>query len=71
MVQMHDLGLGVCTIEVQEGAGEFQAVGSTGFAPVPAGRKLAFAIETERGVVKIGEMPKASPPTQAPPKATK
>jgi hypothetical protein len=68
-VQMHDLGLGVCTIEVQQGSAEFQVMGSTGFVPVPAGRKLAFALEVDRtGIVKVGEMPKeTSQPKMAKP----
>jgi hypothetical protein len=64
-VQMSDLGLGVCTLEVRKGALEFELVGAA-FVPVPAGRKLAFAIEVDRntGAVKIGEMPKETPPAK-------
>lgn len=62
MVRMHDLGLGVATLEVQTGAAEFEVAGSTGFAPVPLGRKVAFALEVDKsGVVKVGEMPKEAP----------
>jgi hypothetical protein len=60
-VRMSDLGLGVCTLEVQTGNAEFELVGAS-FAPVPAGRKLAFALEVDKttGVLKVGEMPKVS-----------
>lgn len=62
MVRMHDLGLGVATLELQSGTAEFQVAGSNAFAAVPAGRKLAFALEVEKnGVVKVGEMPKETP----------
>lgn len=59
MVRMSDLGLGVCTLELQRGAAEFEIVGAA-FVPVPVGRKLAFALELDKatGVVKVGEMPK-------------
>lgn len=58
MVRMSDLGLGVCTIELQRGAAEFEPAGGA-FAPVPLGRKLAFALEVDRstGAIKLGEMP--------------
>lgn len=59
MVRMHDLGLGVQTLELQAGAAEFEVVGSTGYAPVPPGRKVAFALEVDKGgALKVGEMPK-------------
>lgn len=62
MVRMHDLGLGVATVELQTGAAEIEVAGSTGFAPVPLGRKVAFALEVDKsGVVKVGEMPKEAP----------
>jgi hypothetical protein len=59
MVRMSELGLGVCHVEVLNGAAEFEPVGGK-FAPVPAGRKLTFAIEQDKatGAVKLGEMPK-------------
>ena len=58
-VQMSDVGLGVCTFELQQGTAEFEVLGGA-FQPVPPGRKLAFAIELDRstGAPKIGEMPK-------------
>jgi hypothetical protein len=59
MVQMSDLGLGVCTLEIEKGSAEFEIAGGAS-TPVPAGRKLAFAIEVDKatGAVKVGEMPK-------------
>ncbi len=62
LVQMHDLGLGVATLELKSGAAEFEVLGSTAFVPVPLGQKLAFALELDKnGVVKVGEMPKETP----------
>lgn len=60
MVSMSDLGLGVCTAELQKGAAEFEGAGAAAFVPMPLGRKLAFALEVEKatGVIKVGEMPK-------------
>ena len=62
MVRMSDLGLGVCNVELHSGSAEFEAVGGK-FAPLPAGRKLAFAIEQDKasGAVKLGEMPRDTP----------
>jgi hypothetical protein len=62
MVSMSDLGLGVCTFDLVKGAAEFEVLGGV-FTPVPAGRKLAFAIELDKttGAPKIGEMPKETP----------
>jgi hypothetical protein len=61
-VRMSDLGLGVCTFELDRGAAEFEVVGGV-FTPVAAGRKLAFAIEIDKstGAPKVGEMPKETP----------
>jgi ferric-dicitrate binding protein FerR (iron transport regulator) len=61
-VRMSDLGLGVCTIELQRGAAEFEVLGGT-FKPVPLGQKLVFALEVNKstGVVQVGEMPKETP----------
>jgi hypothetical protein len=62
MLRVHDLGLGVCTIDVQTGAAEFDVVGSAGYAPVAAPRKLAFALDVDKnGVAKVSEMPKETP----------
>ena len=62
MVRMSDVGLGVCTLELQKGAAEFEGMGLS-FVPVPLGRKLAFALEVEKatGAIKVGEMPKETP----------
>jgi hypothetical protein len=59
MVRMSDLGLGVCTLELQSGTAQFEVLGGKS-EPLPPGRKLAFAIEIEKGTgnVKVGEMPK-------------
>jgi hypothetical protein len=59
MIQMSDLGLGVATLELMSGVAQFEPVGGK-FQSMPAGRKLAFAIELEKGTgnVKVGEMPK-------------
>lgn len=58
-VQMTDLGIGLCTLELREGLAEFEPVGGK-FAPLPAGKRLALALEVDSasGAVKIGEMPK-------------
>lgn len=63
MVRMSDLGLGVCTLELQKGAAEFELAGRE-FVAVPIGQKLAFALELEKttGEIKVGEMPKETPP---------
>jgi hypothetical protein len=70
MIRMSDLGLGVCTLELQTGKADFEVVGGK-FEPLPAGRKLAFAVEVDKatGNVKIGEMPKAGDPKSADPKS--
>lgn len=61
-LNMSDLGLGVCTVELQKGAAEFEIIGAS-YARVPLGQKLAFALEVEKatGVVKVGAMPKENP----------
>jgi hypothetical protein len=61
-VRMSDLGLGVCTIELEKGAADFERVGGT-FVPLQVGRQVAMAIEIERttGVVKVSDMPKETP----------
>lgn len=58
-VQMTEVGIGYCSLELQSGSAEFERVGGA-FAPVPVGRLMAFAVEVNRltGAVKIGEMPK-------------
>ena len=56
---MSDLGLGVCTLELERGSAEFEVTGGT-FTPLAVGRQLAFAIEIDKstGVARVGEMPK-------------
>jgi hypothetical protein len=58
-VRMSDLGLGVCTLELEKGTAEFEPVGGK-FAPIPPGRTLTYALELDRitGAVKVSEMPK-------------
>lgn len=65
MVRMSDLGLGVCTFEVEKGAAEFEITGGT-FVPAPLGHQLAFAIELDKtsGAPKVSEMPKETPKTK-------
>ncbi len=62
MVRMSEVGLGTCAIELERGSGEFEPLGGS-YVGIPAGRRLAFAIEVDRstGAVKIGEMPKETP----------
>jgi hypothetical protein len=57
-VQMSDLALGVATLELMKGSAELELPGAA-FVPVPAGRKLAFALEVDKstGTIKVGEMP--------------
>ena len=58
-LQMTEIGIGYCSLELQSGSAEFEPIGGS-FSPVPVGRLLAFAVEVNRvtGAVKIGEMPK-------------
>lgn len=62
MARMTEVGIGMCAIELERGAGEFEPVGAN-WAAIPPGRRLAFAIEVDRttGRVKIGAMPTAAP----------
>jgi hypothetical protein len=61
-VRMSDLGLGICTLELEKGSAEFEVAGGK-FAPVPVGQQLAFALEIDKntGLPKVGEMPKPVP----------
>lgn len=75
MVRMSDLGLGVCTVEIKSGEGQFEALGGKP-EKVATGRKLAFAIEIEKGSgnVKLSDMPKeadVAPAEAAPTEAKK
>jgi hypothetical protein len=60
MVRMTEAGIGMCAIELERGAAEFELPGAA-YVKVPEGRRLAFAVEIDRttGAVKVGEMPKA------------
>jgi hypothetical protein len=62
MVRMTDVGIGMCAVELERGAAEFEPVGAT-WAKLPPGSRLAFAVEIDRasGGVKIGPMPAAEP----------
>ena len=57
MVRMSDLGLGICSIELQKGAAEFEPPGKA-FSPLPAGRNFTYALEIEKatGAIKVGEL---------------
>jgi hypothetical protein len=57
-VRMSDLGLGVCTLELEHGAAEFEVTGGA-FTPLQVGRELVFALEIDKstGIAKVGEMP--------------
>jgi hypothetical protein len=56
-VQMSDLGLGVCNVELQRGSAQFEPLGRP-VVPLVEGRKLTFAIEQDKaGVVKLSDMP--------------
>jgi hypothetical protein len=67
LVQMSDLGLGVCTVEMQAGDARFEVQGGKP-VPLPPGRRLTFAIEIEKstGTVKVGDMPKPADAKPAP-----
>ena len=61
MIRMHDLGLGICSVEVQSGTMEFEPTGGGAVTRVPAGRSLEFSIEVDQaGTVKLGDMPNAT-----------
>jgi len=61
-VQMSDLGLGVAEVELTKGRADFEVTGGA-VVPVPAGGKLAFALEVDKatGVTRVGPMPSAAP----------
>ncbi len=62
-VRMAAMGLGVCAVELERGVAEFEPMGGA-YAPMPAGRRLAFAVEMDArtGAVTMGEMPKETAP---------
>lgn len=59
LVQMSELGLGVCDLELLNGLADFEPVGGK-FTPIPVGKKLALAVEQDKktGAIKMIEMPK-------------
>lgn len=60
-IQMTELGLGVCQLELREGSAEFEPAGGA-VTRLEPGRRLAFALEVESGGrVKLSEAPKAGP----------
>jgi len=66
MARMHDLGLGVCNVELEHGAAEMElagAVAGTAATKLNPGKREAWAIEMDKatGAVTVGEMPKAEP----------
>lgn len=65
MVRMTEVGLGLCTLELELGRAEFELAGAA-YARISAGQRLAFAIEVDRatGAVKVGPMPKAEAPAK-------
>ena len=65
-VRMTDLGLGVCTLELEKGAAEFEPLGGK-FAPLPAGQQVSYAIEVDRinSTTKVTEMPKQGAPASS------
>ena len=64
MARMHDLGLGVCNVELESGAAEMEPAGAEPGAAatkLAVGKREAWAIEVDKasGAVTVGEMPKA------------
>jgi hypothetical protein len=61
-MQMTEIGLGMCTIDFRAGVAEFEPLGGE-FAPLPPGRRLGFALETDKisGTLKLSPMPQAGP----------
>jgi hypothetical protein len=57
-IQMSEPGLGMFTVELTDGAAQFEPPGGS-FKPLPLGKKLVFALESDNGTIKLGEMPKA------------
>lgn len=57
-VQMTDIGLGLCTLELRDGVAELERAGGA-TAALSAGKKLVLAVEVERGTgaVKVSDAP--------------
>lgn len=58
-VQMTELGLGICLLELRDGAAEFEPVGGAA-KPLPVGRRVALAVEVDArtGAVRVTDAPK-------------
>ncbi len=64
MARIHDLGLGVCNVELESGAAEMELAGKAEGTPatkLAPGQRTAWAIEVDKatGAVTVGDMPKA------------
>jgi hypothetical protein len=61
-VEMTELGLGICLIELLDGAADFEPVGGK-LTPLPVGKRLALAVEVDprTGAVKVSDAPKPEP----------
>lgn len=57
-VQMTDLGIGLCTLELRDGAAELERAGG-GTAALRVGKTMALAVEVDRvtGAVKVSDAP--------------
>lgn len=56
-IQMTELGLGLCTLELRAGAAEFERVGGA-TTPLRVGRKVLLAVEVEAGgKVRVTDAP--------------
>ena len=57
-LRLSDLGLGVCTLELERGQADFEPHEGK-YSPLPVGRPISFAIEMDRitGLPKVSEMP--------------
>lgn len=59
-VQMTELGIGLCTLELQDGAADFEPAGGS-FSALPVRKRLLLAVEIDRGTgaVKVSDAPRA------------
>lgn len=64
-VRMAPMGLGVCAVELQRGAAEFEPAGGTA-AALTAGQRLTLAVEIDSrtGAATVSEMPPVTPPNK-------
>lgn len=65
-VQMTELGIGICEVELRSGNADFEPVGGSP-QPLPAGRRLSFAVEINQATsaVKLSDMPKPDAPVKS------